>query len=131
MTWPSGSAGCCSHSLLPILRVEPAQVARYGFHHHSMRNCQFTWQVSYQNIHVSTGQCAGTMALQEHPLRFAGVFFGRSIMQCYWFGVDRTRWARTTHALRMGREYTEPFEGFGTNDKHEISSLCWFMWLSG
>ena len=52
-------------------------------------------------------------------------------MQCYWFGVDRTRWARTTHALRLGREYTEPFEGFGTSDKHEISSLCWFMCCLG
>lgn len=52
-------------------------------------------------------------------------------MQCYWFGVDRTRWARTTHALRMGREYTEPFEGFGTSDKHEIASLCWFMCCLG
>ncbi len=29
-----------------------------------------------------------------------------------------------THALRMGREYTEPFQGFGKGDKHEISSLC-------
>ena len=61
----------------------------------------------------------------------AGICFGRSIKQCYWFGIDRTRWARTTHALRMGREYIEPFEGFGTNDKYEISSLCWFMCCLG
>lgn len=45
-------------------------------------------------------------------------------MECYWFSVDRTRWSRTTHALRLGREYTEPFQGFGKGDKHEISSLC-------
>lgn len=66
-----------------------------------------------------------------NPLKWRGIFFGRSVKQCYWFGVDRTRWARTTHALRMGREYIEPFEGFGTNDKHEISSLCWFMCCLG
>ncbi len=131
MKWPSGSAGCCTHSLLPVLQVEPAQMARYGVHDHSMRNSHITCQVSCQNIHVSINRSAGTMPLQEHPLHFAGIFFGRSIMQCYWFGVDRTRWARTTHALRMGREYTEPFEGFGTSDKHEISSLCWFMCCLG
>lgn len=45
-------------------------------------------------------------------------------MECYWFSIDRTRWSRMTHALRMGREYTEPFQGFGKGDKHEISSLC-------
>ena len=28
------------------------------------------------------------------------------------------------HALRLGREYTEPFQGFGKDDKREISSLC-------
>ncbi len=61
----------------------------------------------------------------------AGLFCGRSILECYWFGVDRTRWARTTHALRMGREYIEPFEGFRTSDKAEIASLCWFMCCLG
>ena len=51
----------------------------------------------------------------------------RTFMECYWFSVDRTRWSRMTHALRMGREYTEPFQGFGKGDKHEISSLCKYI----
>ena len=70
-------------------------------------------------------------SMLSEPGCCAGICFGREIMQCYWFGVDRTRWARTTHALRMGREYTEPFEGFGTSDRHEIASLCWFMCCLG
>ena len=52
-------------------------------------------------------------------------------MECYWFGVDRARGARTTHALRLGREYTAPFEGLGKGDKHEIASLCWFQCCIG
>ena len=28
-----------------------------------------------------------------------------------WFAVDRTRWARTVHALGLGREYSDPFVG--------------------
>jgi hypothetical protein len=35
------------------------------------------------------------------------------------------------HALRLGREYTEPFQGWGKTDKHEISSLCWFQCCLG
>lgn len=73
----------------------------------------------------------GVLAAGMNWLPRAGICFGRSIRQCYWFGVDRTRWARTTHALRMGREYTEPFEGLGTTDKAEISGLCWFMCCLG
>ncbi|BDA45424.1 hypothetical protein COCOBI_07-2110 [Coccomyxa sp. Obi] len=66
-----------------------------------------------------------------NPLNWRGICFGRSFMECYWFSVDRTRWSRTTHALRLGREYTEPFQGFGKGDKHEISSLCWFQCCLG
>ena len=34
------------------------------------------------------------------------------------------RWARTTHALGMGREYSEPFDAIGRDFRFEICALC-------
>ncbi len=81
---------------------------------------------------VCFGRQVPELCMPVHIVFHGGIWCGltrrfcqcRSFMECYWFSVDRTRWSRTTHALRLGREYTEPFQGFGKGDKHEISSLC-------
>lgn len=48
----------------------------------------------------------------------------RSLAECYWFGIDRTRWSRTTYALGLGREYRDPFTGIGRSYPDEIAHLC-------
>ena len=49
----------------------------------------------------------------------------RTLGECYWFGVDRTRWARITHAAGLGREYTYPFAEVGKGTaRSEICALC-------
>lgn len=41
------------------------------------------------------------------------------------------RWARTVHALNMGREYSEPFRGLGRSYPDEIGQLCGFVCMLG
>ncbi|BDA45421.1 hypothetical protein COCOBI_07-2080 [Coccomyxa sp. Obi] len=54
-----------------------------------------------------------------------------TLAECYWFGVDRTRWSRTVHALAMGREYSDPFQGLGKGYPSEIANLCMFVCCLG
>ncbi|KAK9821448.1 hypothetical protein WJX81_000342 [Elliptochloris bilobata] len=61
------------------------------------------------------------------PWRWRGVCFGRTFEECCWFGCDRLRWARTTHAMRVGREYIEPFHRIGSDYRSDICALCWFQ----
>ena len=41
------------------------------------------------------------------------------------------RWARTVHALNMGREYSDPFRGLGRSYPDEIGQLCGFVCMLG
>ncbi|CAK0782529.1 hypothetical protein CVIRNUC_005747 [Coccomyxa viridis] len=66
-----------------------------------------------------------------NPFAWRGVCFGRRFAECFWFGCDRTRWARTVHALNMGREYSEPFRGLGRSYPDEIGQLCGFVCMLG
>ncbi|KAK9829617.1 hypothetical protein WJX72_006908 [[Myrmecia] bisecta] len=66
-----------------------------------------------------------------NPCAWRGICFGRTLHQCYWFGCDRTRWARFAHALRLGREYEDPFTGMGRGHKDETCLLCWFNYALG
>jgi hypothetical protein len=40
--------------------------------------------------------------------------------------LAQLRWARTTHALRIGREYTLPYDEIGRDYHSEICALCAF-----
>ncbi|KAK9850266.1 hypothetical protein WJX84_009716 [Apatococcus fuscideae] len=67
-----------------------------------------------------------------NPLRWRGPCFGRTGGECYWFAVDRTRWARVVHAVGLGREYTYPFAEVGKGTaRSEMCALCWFTCMFG
>ena len=45
--------------------------------------------------------------------------------QCYWLGVDRTRWARMVYAAGLGREYKSPCVTIPQSRwKGRIAALC-------
>ncbi|CAL5228655.1 g11824 [Coccomyxa viridis] len=48
-----------------------------------------------------------------------------------WRGICFGRWARTVHALNMGREYSDPFRGLGRSYPDEIGQLCGFVCMLG
>lgn len=48
-------------------------------------------------------------------------------MECAFFGCYKGRWARTVHALNLGREFNDPFDGIGRKGKEtgdEVLCLC-------
>lgn len=49
----------------------------------------------------------------------------RTCKECYWLGIDRTRWARTVYAAGLGREYTVPCSAVPEDDwRGRIAALC-------
>ena len=67
-----------------------------------------------------------------NPLRWRGVVFGRTLRECYWFGLRQTRWARAVHAANLGREYVLPVASVGRHGyQSEIKALCWLTFLLG
>jgi hypothetical protein len=62
-----------------------------------------------------------------NPFAWRGLCFGRTCMECAYFGCYKGRWARTVYALNLGREYTDPFDGFsreGHETADEVLCLC-------
>ncbi|KAK9803363.1 hypothetical protein WJX73_008872 [Symbiochloris irregularis] len=69
-------------------------------------------------------------AFRVNPLEWRGSVCGRTCHQCYWLGVDRTRWARMVYAAGLGREYSVPCSAVPESHwKGRIAALCWFQCL--
>lgn len=52
-------------------------------------------------------------------------FLCRTCKECYWLGIDRTRWARTVYSAGLGREYTVPCSAVPEDDwRGRIGALC-------
>jgi len=69
----------------------------------------------------------GCVSFRFNPFAWRGVCFGRTCAECAYFGCYKGRWARTVHALNLGREYTDPFDGFsrkGHETADEVLCLC-------
>eukprot|EP00884_Botryococcus_braunii_P006425 jgi/Botrbrau1/15784/Bobra.4_1s0136.1 len=66
-------------------------------------------------------------AFSWNPFKWRGCCFGRTCKECYWLGIDRTRWARTVYAAGLGREYTVPCSTVPDDDwRGRIAALCAF-----
>lgn len=49
----------------------------------------------------------------------------RTCHQCYWLGVDRTRWARNVYSAGLGREYKAPCVAIPESHwKGRIAAVC-------
>lgn len=69
-------------------------------------------------------------AFRVNPLEWRGSVCGRTCHQCYWLGVDRTRWARNVYSAGLGREYKAPCVAIPESHwKGRIAAVCWFQCL--